>query len=156
MDSLRRTFLQGSTASAMLLPLFGIGLLMPRRVLAAGWNPAAFGAKNVNEALKAYGAAAALETRDILISAPDIAENGAKVDIEVTSNVPGTRSIAVFADKNPMPMCAAIEFGANALPFARLQLKLAETTRVRVIAKAADGRNHVASREIKVTLGGCG
>lgn len=156
MDGLRRTFLQGGAASALLLPLLGMGLLMPRRALAAGWNRPAFTATTVNEALKAYGAAKLGETRDIVINAPDIAENGAKVDIDVTSNVPHTQSIAVFADRNPLPLCAAIDFGANALPFARLQLKLAETTKVRVVAKTADGKNHVASREIKVTIGGCG
>lgn len=155
MDGLRRAFLRGSAASA-LLPLFGIGMLIPRRVLAAGWNRPAFTATTVGEALKAYGASGASDTRDIVINAPDIAENGAKVDIDVTSNVPNTRSIAVFADKNPFPLCAAIDFGANTLPFARLQLKLAETTKVRVVARTADGKNHVASREVKVTVGGCG
>lgn len=156
MDMLRRRFLQGGAATAVLLPLLGMAMLTPRRVLAAGWNRPAFTATSLGEALKAYGAAGANETRDIVINAPDIAENGNKVDIDVTSNIPGTRSIAVFADRNRLPLCAAIDFSGAALPFARLQLKLAETTRVRVIARTADGKSHVASREIKVTLGGCG
>jgi sulfur-oxidizing protein SoxY len=156
MDALRRKFLQGGTATAVLLPLLGLGALTPRRVLAAGWNRPAFTATSLGEALKAYGAAGASETRDIVINAPDIAENGAKVDIDITSNLPGTRSIAVFAEKNRLPLCAAIDFSGAALPFVRLQLKLAETTRVRAIARTMDGKNHVASREIKVTLGGCG
>lgn len=155
LDALRRRCLKSGTAAA-LLPLLGCGLLVPGRVLAAAWNRDAFTARNIDDALQAYGAAKAAETRDIVIDAPEIAENGAKVDIEITSNVPGTRSIAVFADRNPMPLCAALEFGGDTLPFVRLQLKLAETTRMRAIAKTADGKNHVASREIKVTIGGCG
>lgn len=154
MDSLRRKLLTGSAAAA-LLPWLGTGLLLPGTVRAAPWNRSAFTARNIGEALRAYGAAAG-ESRDIAISAPEIAENGAKVEIEITSNVPDTRSIAVFADKNPMPLCAALEFGSAALPFARLQLKLSETSRIRAVAKTTDGKTYIASREVKVTLGGCG
>lgn len=155
MDPLRRTFLRGAAAS-VLLPLLGSGLLVPGRVYAADWNRTAFTAKTVADALKAYGSANAIESRDIAINAPEIAENGAKVEIEIGSNLANTRSIAVFADKNPMPLCAALDFSGAALPYARLQLKLAETTRIRAVIKTADGKTHVANREIKVTLGGCG
>jgi sulfur-oxidizing protein SoxY len=61
-----------------------------------------------------------------------------------------------LADKNPMPLCSDIEFSGLALPFVRLQIKLAESTRIRALVKTADGKTHVAFREIKVTLGGCG
>ena len=86
----------------------------------------------------------------------EIAENGAKVEVDITSQVPATRSIAVFADRNPMPLCAAIDFSGGALAYCRVQIKLAETTRVRAVVKATDGKTYVAFREIKVTLGGCG
>lgn len=155
MNLLRRTLLRGTTASA-LLPVLGSGLLVPGRAIAAEWNRSAFTAKTVGDALKAYGGSTASESRDILINAPEIAENGAKVEVEITSNVAGSRSIALFADRNPMPLCASLEFSGAALPFARVQLKLAETTRVRALVKAADGKTYVASKEIKVTLGGCG
>ena len=106
--------------------------------------------------MKAYGAATAIESREITIIAPEIAENGAKVEVEITSNLANTRSLAIFADKNPMPLCAALDFSNNALPFAKVQIKLAETTRICAVAKTGDGKHHVAFREIKVTLGGCG
>ncbi|MGE5492948.1 MAG: thiosulfate oxidation carrier protein SoxY [Actinomycetota bacterium] len=156
MNPLRRKLLKGGTASAALLPLLGTGLLVPGRALAAPWNRPAFTARNIGDALKAYGAPAAPESRDIVINAPEIAENGAKVEVEITSNLPDSRSIALFSDKNPMPLCAAIEFGKNAVPFCRLQVRLAETTRVRAVVKTGDGKTYIASREIKVTLGGCG
>ena len=156
MNQLRRRLLRGGTSLAMMVPWLGSGLLVPSRVLAAEWNRPAFSARNVADALKSYGAAGAAESRDIVISAPEIAENGAKVEIEIASQIPATRSIAVFADKNPMPLCATLEFYGNALPFCRVQLKLAETTRIRAVVCAGDGKTYVAFREVKVTLGGCG
>lgn len=156
MNELRRKLLKGGSTAALLAPWIGTGLLLPSRVIAAEWNKTAFTARSVGEALKAWGAANAGESRDIVVSAPEIAENGAKVEVDITSQVPATRSIAVFADRNPMPLCAAIEFSGGALPYCRVQIKLAETTRVRAVVKTADGKTYVAFREIKVTLGGCG
>ena len=156
MNELRRKLLKGGSTAALLAPWIGTGLLLPGRVIAAEWNKTAFTARSVGEALKAWGAANAAESREIVVSAPEIAENGAKVEVDITSQVPATRSIAVFADRNPMPLCAAIEFSGGALPYCRVQIKLAETTRVRAVVKAADGKTYVAFREIKVTLGGCG
>lgn len=155
MLELRRRLLKGS-AAALLPPLLGSGLLTARGVFAAERPSNPFTARTVGEALKAFGAAGAAETRDIVINAPEIAENGAKVDIEIISNLADTRTLAVFADRNPMPLCAALDFSEAALPYARLQLKLAETTRLRVVARTGDGKQHVAIREVKVTLGGCG
>lgn len=155
MNELRRQLLRGSTA-ALFAPWIGAGLLVPGRVIAAEWNRPAFTARNVNEALKAWGAANATDSRDIVINAPEIAENGAKVEIDITSQIPASRSIAIFADRNPMPLCAAISFSGGALPYCRAQLKLAESTRIRAVVKAGDGKTYVAFREIKVTLGGCG
>lgn len=155
MNELRRRLLQGSTA-ALITPFLGAGLLIPTRALAAEWNRNAFTARNANDALKAYGAATATESRDIVINAPEIAENGAKVEVEITSNLPNTRSLAVFTDKNPMPLSASLNFSGNALPFTRIQLKMAETSKIRAVVKTADGKYFVAFREVKVTLGGCG
>jgi sulfur-oxidizing protein SoxY len=152
----RRKFLTGGTTAALLIPFIGLGLLKPNRVIAAEWQKNAFTARNINDALKTYGSANAIESRDIVIAAPEIAENGAKVEIEITSNVQKTRSIAVFADKNPTPLCTELEFGPSAVPYTKIQVKLGETTRIRAIVKTQDGKSHVAFREIKVTLGGCG
>lgn len=156
MLALRRKLLKGGASATLLSPLLGTGLLAPTGILAAEWNRNGFTARTIGDALKAYGGAGAGETRDIVIQAPEIAENGAKVEVEISSNVPNSRSLAIFADKNPMPLCAILEFSGAALPYARVQLKLAETTRLRAMIKAADGKTYVAFREVKVTLGGCG
>jgi len=156
MLELRRRLLKGGSVAALLSPLLGAGLLTPTGTFAAEWTRNAFTARNINDALKAYGSANTTESRDILINAPEIAENGAKVEIEISSNIENTRSLAIFADKNPTPLAAIMEFSGPALPYARVQLKLAETTRVRTMVKTLDGKIYVAFREIKVTLGGCG
>lgn len=155
-DDLRRRLLSGGLSSLALGTLLGSGLLRPSRVLAAEWQRAAFSARTIGEALKAYSPVAPGETRDIVISAPEIAENGAKVPVEISCNLPGTKSLAVFADRNPTPLCATLDFAANVLPYVRLELKIAESSRLRVVARTADGKTHIAFREIKVTLGGCG
>lgn len=155
-SELRRKLLTGGASASLLVPLLGTGLLTPGRVLASEWNRNAFTARSADEALKAWGGTNAATTRDILIVAPEIAENGAKVEVEATCNQSNVRSIAFLAEKNPMPLCAALEFTPPALPYARIQIKLSETTRLRVVAKTTDGKSYVAFRDIKVTLGGCG
>ena len=156
MSELRRKFLKSGASAALLAPLIGSGLLMPTRVLAAEWNKNAFTARSASDALKAYGSASTAESRDIVINAPEIAENGAKVEVEITSNIASTRSIAIFADKNPMPLSSVFEFSGPVLPYVKAQLKMAESTRLRAVVKTTDGKSYVAFREIKVTLGGCG
>ena len=147
MNSLRRNALRFVTGIA-------IGLLVPLRALAA-WNKEAFQAKTAADALKGLGVGASAESKDIVIEAPQIAENGAVVPIEITSNVPNTRSIAVVIDNNPFPLTAKFDFGEGALPYVKVNVKMGESSFVRVFAEAG-GRFHTASKEIKVTIGGCG
>ena len=144
MNRLRRT----------LLGALAVLLARPFAALAA-WNENAFGAKTLQDALKGIGAASATPSKDIVIEAPQIAENGAVVPIEITSNIPGTSSLAVVLEKNPFPLAAKFDFKEGALPFVKLNVKMAETSDVRVVATAG-GRHYSATREIKVTIGGCG
>ena len=144
MNRLRRT----------LLGALAVLLARPFAALAA-WNENAFGAKTPQDALTGIGAASSTPSKDIVIEAPQIAENGAVVPIEITSNIPGTSSLAVVLEKNPFPLAAKFDFKEGALPFVKLNVKMAETSDVRVVATAG-GRHYSATREIKVTIGGCG
>jgi sulfur-oxidizing protein SoxY len=148
----RRGLLQ---ASGLVVAGLAAGLLRPIAALAATWNKEAFSAKNAADALKNIGAAGAEPSNAIVIEAPQIAENGAVVPVEVMSNIAGTSSIAVLIDKNPFPLAGKFDFGEGALPFVKVNLKMGETSEVRVVATAG-GRNYVATKEIKVTIGGCG
>jgi len=148
MNKVRRLLLQGAGAVAA-------GLLAPLSALAAAWNKDAFGAKSAPDALKALGASDAAPSREVVIEAPEIAENGAVVPIEVTSGVRGTTALMVLVDHNPFPLIARFDFAAGALPFVKLNVKMGETSNVRAIAEAG-GRHYAATKEIKVTIGGCG
>ena len=137
-------------AGALLLA----GLLKPVAALAA-WNKAAFSSKTSADAMKSLGTPSAEASGGIVIEAPQIAENGAVVPIEVTSNIPGTTSIAVLVEKNPYPLVAKFDFTEGALPFVKINAKMGETSDVRVVATAG-GKHYQGTKEIKVTIGGCG
>jgi sulfur-oxidizing protein SoxY len=155
MNELRRMVLKGTGAAATLAAAVAAGLAAPARAFAAAWNKDAFGAKSAKDALASLGASNAVPSKDISIEAPEIAENGAVVPIEVMSNIPGTRSIALVIEKNPFPLASRFDFTDDALPFVKLNVKIGESSFVRVVAEAG-GKHYVATREIKVTIGGCG
>lgn len=137
-----------------LAAVLAAGLLKPIAALAA-WNKAAFASKSSGDALKSLGTQATEASDAIVIDAPQIAENGAVVPIEVMSKIPGTTSIAVLVEKNPYPLVAKFDFMEGALPFVKINAKMGETSDVRVVATAG-GKHYTATKEIKVTIGGCG
>lgn len=151
MSELRRLTLKGAGAMGALL---AAGLLTPLRALAA-WNQQAFDAKTPADAMKSIGAASPAESGGIVIDAPQIAENGAVVPIEVTSNIPGTTSLAVLIEKNPFPLAAKFNFKDGALPYLKVNVRIGESSNVRVVAEAG-GKHFTAVKEVKVTIGGCG
>ena len=104
--------------------------------------------------MKGIGASNPAPSKDIVIKAPDVAENGASVPIEISSRIPDTESITILADRNPAPLIAIFHFVGGTEPYVSTRIKLMESSNVRVIVKAAD-RNFIAVREVKVTLGGC-
>jgi sulfur-oxidizing protein SoxY len=134
---------------------FAAGWLRPLELLAAEWNKAAFDAKVLAEALKNIGATSATDSDQILLKAPEIAENGAIVPVEITSRIPGTQTIYVIADKNPQPLVAIFDIAPGLEPFISTRIKMGESSKVRVLVKAG-GKFYVATQEVKVTIGGCG
>jgi sulfur-oxidizing protein SoxY len=155
MDGVRREVLARAGTASALAAALAAGLLKPGRVLAASWNKDAFNAKSAVDAVARIGGSNATQSKDIVIETPEIAENGAVVPIEVTSNVPGTRSIAVLIEKNPFPLAGKFDFAEGAVPFVKLNVKIGESSIVRVVAEAG-GKHYTATREVKVTIGGCG
>jgi sulfur-oxidizing protein SoxY len=155
MNQLRRLILKGSAGSGALACALAAGLLRPSASFAAEWNKSAFEAKAVADALKNIAASDAAESAEILIKAPDIAENGAVVPIEVTSRIPGAESIALLVEKNPFPLLAYIDLTNGAEGYINTRFKMGQSSVVKVVVKAA-GKHYIASREVKVTIGGCG
>ena len=152
MNNRRRTFLAVAGGAGAIA---AAGLLKSGAAQAAAWNKQGFEAKAYNDAVKGLGAGNLIESRDIAITAPDIAENGAVVPVAITSKVPNTQSISIVAEKNPFPLAATFDV-TGAEPYASVRLKLGQTSNVRAIVKTSDGRFFTAAKEVKVTVGGCG
>ena len=89
------------------------------------------------------------------MKAPDIAENGAVVPVNIESKIPGTESIALLIEKNPSPLAASFDIPAGTELSVTTRVKMAETSNVYALVKA-NGKYFVAKKEVKVTLGGCG
>lgn len=156
MNQLRRTLLKLSAAAGTVALAVGAGLLKTGEALAATWNKAGFESKTVADALKNLGAAGAAESRDITITAPDIAENGAVVPVAVTSKIPNTQSISIIAEKNPFPLTSSFEVANGAEGYVSIRLKMGETSNVRAVVRADGGKFYTAVKEVKITIGGCG
>ncbi|MFM9886153.1 MAG: thiosulfate oxidation carrier protein SoxY [Burkholderiales bacterium] len=154
----RRTFLKSSGAATVFGMFVACGLVRPGEVFAqTGWNKDAFASKSLNDVLKAYGGASATPTTEISWgSTPEIAENGAVVPINITSRVPNTQSIAVLIEKNPNALAAKFDFSPGTDPTVSTRVKIGQSSNVHALIKTADGKYFVATREVKVTLGGCG
>ena len=157
MDTRRRKVLKTGGGASLLTLLAAAGWLKPGNALAAdAWNKAAFEAKTMDEAFKAMAGGTPAQSKDVVFfSTPDIAENGAVVPIGVTSNLPKTESIAILIEKNPNMLAASFDIPQGTEPSLTTRVKMGQSSNVYALVKA-DGRYHVASKEIKVTLGGCG
>jgi sulfur-oxidizing protein SoxY len=152
MNDMRRAFLQWAGGIAALA---AAGLLRPAQAWAASWNKAGFESKVVNDVLKSLGAANPAESKEITITAPDIAENGAVVPVAVASRIANTQQIAIVAEKNPFPLAATFDVAGGGDGYVSTRIKMGQTSDVWALVKA-DGKYYVARKEIKITVGGCG
>lgn len=149
----RRQFLKDSTAAGAACIAVSAGILAPGMALAGATDP--FQEKSVDEVLEALGAAAAEATDKIKIKAPEVAENGAAVPVEIASSIEGTTEIISIITTNPKPLAARYTFGKRAAPSVQSRFKIGQTTDVIALAKA-DGKYYTAKAQVKVTKGGCG
>jgi sulfur-oxidizing protein SoxY len=147
----RRETLRQSLAVAGLLGATG---LFPQYAFA--FNKSAFEAKSVNDAAKAYGASAPVESKDVTLTAPDIAENGAVVPMAVASTLPNVKALLVMVEKNPNTLVAKFDVSDAVEPGFATRAKMGQTSDVYAVAITADGKAFFAKKEVKVTLGGCG
>ena len=154
MNALRRNVLKSAAGAGTVAVAVAAGLLKPTMAL-AGAPRTAFEAKNVGDALKGMGATGAADSKDITIKAPDIAENGAVVPVEVTSGIAGTTAIAIVAEKNATPLIADFDLMNGAQGFISTRIKMGQTSLIRAVVTAG-GKTYTSAKEVKVTIGGCG
>ena len=147
MNATRRLILKAAVAGAALLAL-------PRTLLA--WPKAAFESKSVDGALKGlFGADAMTPSDAVVLTAPDIAENGAVVPITVSTTLEGAESIGLVVTENPSPLVASFELMADSVPEVSTRIKMGKTSDVVAVVKAK-GQLYSATKNVKVTIGGCG
>jgi sulfur-oxidizing protein SoxY len=157
MHSGRRNVLKGTGGAAVLGLAAVAGLFRPGSAWAQqGWNKEAFESKSLLDAVKAMGGQQPTQSADIAITSPDIAENGAVVPFTIASKIPRTQTIAILVEKNPNILAANFSFPEGTEPWVNTRVKMAETSKVFALVKAGDGKFYYASKEVKVTLGGCG
>ena len=158
MDSGRRMVLKSTGGVAVMGLAMAAGLFRPGSAWAqqGAWNKAAFETKSLNDVVKALGGQAAVESKEIqFLNTPDIAENGAVVPFTITSKLPKTESIALLVEKNPNILAASFTIPEGTEAWVNTRAKMGQTSNVFALVKA-DGKYYYASKEVKVTLGGCG
>jgi sulfur-oxidizing protein SoxY len=134
--------------------LAGAGLL-PAAAQAA-WSQAAFEAKSLADAVKALGGAAPAESRDVTLTGPDIAENGAVVPLACACTLPGVKRLLLLVEKNPNTLAAVFDVSDAVEANFATRVKMGQSSNVFAVAMMGDGKVLFAQKEVKVTLGGCG
>jgi sulfur-oxidizing protein SoxY len=150
--TLSTTRRQALKTTGALATLVSLGIVTAQQAHAAG--RAGFEAKSLQDAIKAVGGTAAANDQVTIVS-PDIAENGAVVPVGAVSKLPNTTEIYLMVEKNPTPLAAAFMIPAGTEPDVQTRLKMGQSTNVVAVVKA-DGKLFSATKETKVTLGGCG
>ncbi len=147
----RRDTLKQSATVAGLLAATG---LFPQYAWA--FNKPAFDAKTVAEAIKAFGGGVPVESKDVTITGPDIAENGAVVPMGVSTTLAGAKHLLLMVEKNPNALVAMFNVSDTVDTNFSTRAKMGQSSDDYAVAVMNDGKAFLAKKEIKVTLGGCG
>ncbi|HYW57913.1 MAG TPA: thiosulfate oxidation carrier protein SoxY [Polaromonas sp.] len=152
----RRHFLASSSGATALALAASAGLSPAQAQTSAAWNKTAFESKTLAEAARALGGSGApAESKDLILQAPEIAENGSVVRVGAQSNIPGTTQVALVVEKNPNALAALFDIPAGTDAIVSTNLKMGQSSNVYALAKVGD-KLFYAVKEVKVTLGGCG
>lgn len=135
--------------------LAAAGVVLPAAAQGA-WPQAAFDARNLADATKALGGGALTESKDVTITGPDIAENGAVVPVGCSTALPGVKRMMILVEKNPRALAASFDVTDAVESNFSTRVKMGQSSNVYAVAMMNDGRVLYAGKEVKVTLGGCG
>ena len=115
----------------------------------------AFASNSVSDVLNAQFGSSAFEPADIEIKAPDIAENGAVVPVTVLHNVEGAEAVSIIVENNPNPLAASFALTEQSGGLVSTRIKMSKSSPVHAVVKAG-GKLYGTTKEVKVTIGGCG
>ncbi|MBL8370272.1 MAG: thiosulfate oxidation carrier protein SoxY [Burkholderiaceae bacterium] len=150
MQNRRDTLKQGAVVAGLLASTG----LFPQ--YAHAFNKNAFDAKSIADALKAYGAGAPAESKDVTVTGPDIAENGAVVPLGAATTLAGVKQMLLLVEKNPSALVAMFNVTDSVDANFSTRAKMGQSSDVYAVAIMNDGKALFAKKEVKVTLGGCG
>jgi sulfur-oxidizing protein SoxY len=125
------------------------------RLLMAARPDAAFASNDADEAINSLFGQNATDSDQVTMKIPDIAENGAVVPVTVSTDLPNVESISIVVVNNPTPLAAKFNLTARSLPLVSVRIKMGESSEVQALVMA-DGKLYKTSKEVKVTIGGCG
>lgn len=142
---------------AMALGITGIAQLLTSPQALAAWPKNAFAGESVDDVMAALfdGKVTPVDSGDIILKAPDIAENGAVVPISVESSLPNVSRIIILVEKNPTPMTASFNLGEGVKADVSTRIKMGTTSDVIALVES-NGNVYAARKNVKVTIGGCG
>lgn len=143
----RRALIKGLLTAAAVLAV-------PRWLFAARPDKA-FDAKDTETVTGDLFDGPITESDQVTLKIPDIAENGAVVPVTVSTDLPDVESISVIVDNNPTPLAAMFALSTQSVPEVSVRIKMGESSIVRTVVKSG-GKYYSASKEVKVTIGGCG
>lgn len=151
----RREVLGHSATVASLL--LASGVLAPwAQAAGVAAGKGAFDAKSMPDVLKALGFGAPTESREVNLTAPDIAENGAVVPLSVATTLAGVKQLMLLVEKNPSVLAAVFTLTPEIEAHVSTRVKLAQSSNVYAVVVTGDNKVLFAQKEVKVTLGGCG
>jgi sulfur-oxidizing protein SoxY len=152
----RRLILQGA-ASVALVGLGNIPFGLAPAFAAANdkYPEAAFKLKNDADAIKSLYGRAAEASDKVKLDAPEIAENGSVVPVAVSTTLADVTSISFLVSENPVALVASYKIPAGTVPSVANRIKMAKTSNVIVVVEAG-GKLYSTTKEVKVTVGGCG
>jgi len=155
-DATRRLILKGAAVLA-LIGFAGIRFGLTPALAAANdkYPEDAFKQKGSDDAIKALYGKPAEASDKVKLDAPEIAENGAVVPVSVSSTLADVTSISILVAENPNALIASYRIPAGTIPNVANRIKMAKTSNVIAVVEAG-GKLYSASKEVKVTVGGCG
>lgn len=102
-----------------------------------------------------FGTQAIVDSDQIELNLPEIAENGAVVPLTISSELEGIERFYLLVEKNPTPLAAEFELSGSALAYVSARIKMASSCHVIVIAKCSEQLLRT-KRWVEIGQGGCG
>lgn len=145
----RRKFLVAGAAASV------ASLSLPGWVTAASaWPGTVFSRTELEAALHDLLQGQAPVEGKVSLTVPSIAESGSQVRVSVNTDLSKVEVISLLVEKNPVPLTSQFIMAEASRPEIAVNLKVRGTSRIIALVKA-DGRFYSASREVRVTAGGC-